>query len=56
MAIRGGYAPPGVYTETVFESPTPQSNFSGDSPFLSAQVLRLSLRTDSHLFVGRVLP
>jgi hypothetical protein len=34
MAIRGGYAPPGVYTETVFESPTPQSNFSGRLPLL----------------------
>lgn len=34
MAIRGGYAPPGVYTETVFESPTPQNNFSGRIPLL----------------------
>ena len=34
MAIRGGYAPPGVYTETVFESPTPQNNFSGRLPLL----------------------
>ena len=34
MAIRGGYAPPGVYTETIFESPTPQNNFSGRVPLL----------------------
>ena len=34
MAIRGGYAPPGVYTETIFESPTPQNNFSGRIPLL----------------------
>lgn len=25
MAINGGYAPPGVYTQSVFESPTPQA-------------------------------
>lgn len=34
MAIRGGYAPPGVYTESVFESPTPQSISSGRLPLL----------------------
>lgn len=34
MAIKGGYAPPGVYTETIFESPTPQNNFSGRIPLL----------------------
>lgn len=34
MAIRGGYAPPGVYTESVFESPTPQSITSGRLPLL----------------------
>ena len=32
MAIRGGYAPPGVYTESIFESPTPQSIASGRVP------------------------
>lgn len=32
MAIRGGYAPPGVYTESVFESPTPQSVSSATLP------------------------
>jgi hypothetical protein len=32
MAIRGGYAPPGVYTESVFESPTPQAIASGRVP------------------------
>lgn len=34
MAIRGGYAPPGVYTETIFESPTPQNNPTGRIPLL----------------------
>lgn len=34
MAIRGGYAPPGVYTESIFESPTPQSITSGRIPLL----------------------
>lgn len=45
MAIRGGYAPPGVYTETVFESPTPQNNFWGEFLSSSAQVLSLLLKT-----------
>lgn len=32
MAIRGGYAPPGVYTESTFESPTPQVSATGRLP------------------------
>lgn len=32
MAIRGGYAPPGVYTQSVFESPTPDTTVSGRVP------------------------
>lgn len=32
MAIRGGYAPPGVYTESVFESPTPVAGVTGRIP------------------------
>lgn len=32
MAIRGGYAPPGVYTESVFESPTPTAGVTGRIP------------------------
>jgi hypothetical protein len=34
MAIQGGYAPPGVYTQTVFDSPLPSSNFTGQIPLL----------------------
>jgi len=34
MAIRGGYAPPGVYTESVFDSPTTQNNPTGRIPLL----------------------
>lgn len=34
MAIRGGYAPPGVYTETVFDSPTPGVTVTGNIPLL----------------------
>ena len=34
MAIRGGYAPPGVYTETIFESPTPAVTVTGSVPLL----------------------
>jgi len=32
MAIRGGYAPPGVYTESVFETPTPVAGVTGRIP------------------------
>jgi hypothetical protein len=32
MAIRGGYAPPSVYTESIFESPTPQNTVTGRVP------------------------
>jgi hypothetical protein len=34
MAIRGGYAPPGVYTESVFESPTVTAGVVGRVPLL----------------------
>ena len=34
MAIQGGYAPPGVYTQTTFDSPLPSSNFTGQIPLL----------------------
>ena len=34
MAIRGGYAPPGVYTETIFDSPTPSVTVTGNIPLL----------------------
>jgi len=34
MAIRGGYAPPGVYTETIFDSPTPGVTVTGNIPLL----------------------
>lgn len=32
MAIQGGYAPPGVYTQSVFETPTPDTTISGRVP------------------------
>jgi len=32
MAISGGYAPPGVYTQSVFETPTPDTTVSGRVP------------------------
>jgi hypothetical protein len=34
MAIRGGYAPPGVYTESIFQTTNPETVVSGRLPLL----------------------
>lgn len=34
MAIRGGYAPPGVYTESIFQTANPETVVSGRLPLL----------------------
>jgi hypothetical protein len=51
MAIRGGYAPPGVYTESVFENPTPIAGVTGRIPlFIGTGADQISAKA---LFVVR---